>query len=96
MLKRTLAVSAATAALFAGPMGAAPASAQPTTIAVDLPCEIFADPYGYPCQTAEDTYRFAAAEVRDALLFVYGVRDQVGDVVFDAYCTVFPNQPECP
>jgi hypothetical protein len=96
MLKKVIAIGGVTAALVAGPLGAGPASAQPTTIAVDLPCEVFADPYGYPCQTAEDTYRFVAAEAGDALRFVLGVRDEVGEVVFDAYCTAFPNQPECP
>ena len=95
MIKRTLAVSAATAALFAGPLGAAPANAQTASVVIDLPCEIFADPFDYPCQTAEDTYHFVRGEASDAIQFVYGIRDRVGNVVFDVYCTAFPNQPEC-
>lgn len=93
MIKRTLAVSAATAALFAGPLGAAPASAQP--VSVELPCEVFADPYGYPCGVAESTANFAIVQAWGAIEFVGEVRDEAGEVVFRAYCIAFPNQPEC-
>lgn len=93
MLKRTIAVSAATAALFAGPLAAAPASAQP--VSVNLPCEVFADPYDYPCGAAESTANFAIGQAWDAIDFVVAIRDEAGEVVFRAYCTVFPNQPEC-
>ena len=93
MIKRTLAVSAATAALIAGPLGAAPASAQP--VAVDLPCEVFARPYDYPCGAAESTANFAIGQAWGAIDFVTEVRDEAGEVVFRVYCIAFPNQPEC-
>lgn len=98
MLRTKVAGAAvAVAALAAGPLAAMPAHAQEQqAIVIDLPCEIFAYPYGYPCGTAEDVVRFALTEAGDAAEFVVAVRDEAGGVVFRAYCTVFPNQPECP
>lgn len=91
--KRSLVAAAITAALVAGPMSAAPAQAQ---VGVDLPCEVFADPYDYPCGAAESTANFALGQVGDAMVFVIEVRDEAGRIVFTVYCRVFPNQPECP
>ena len=93
MKKKLFGAAAAALALTAVPLGAAPAAAQP---APNLPCEVFADPYDYPCGAAESTINFAIGQAGDAVEFVVAVRDEVGGIVFRAYCTAFPNQPECP
>ena len=92
MLKKKVAgVALAAAALTAVPLGAT-AQAQPTA---NLPCEIFADPYDYPCGAAESTISFAIGQANDAVQFVADLRDEAGEVVFRVYCIAFPNQPEC-
>ena len=83
-------VAVAAAALMAGPLAAVPAQAQ-----VNLPCEVFARPYDYPCGAAERTANFAVGEAGNALTFVSAIRDEAGEVVFRVYCIAFPNQPEC-
>jgi hypothetical protein len=84
-------VLTAAAALVGGPLAAAPARAQ----TADLPCEVFARPYDYPCGAAERTINVAFAEAARAVQFVSDVRDEAGEVVFRVYCLAFPNQPEC-
>lgn len=90
MKKKVAGVALAVAAVGAGPL-AAPAQAQE----LDLPCEVFARPYDYPCGAAENTGNFALGEARRALQFVSDVRDELGETVFRVYCIAFPNQPEC-
>ncbi|MFN2588420.1 MAG: hypothetical protein ABR613_09945 [Actinomycetota bacterium] len=89
---KLLAVTAAAIALATGPLTAAPAGAQSI---VDLPCDAFRPPYDYPCQTAEDTIYFVENEAGDAIDFVFAVRDEAGEIVFRAFCTVFPDHPAC-
>ena len=93
MVRRKLAGAVAAAALAAVPVMAAPASAQP--VAVNLPCEVFAEPYGYPCGVAEQTSNFAIQQAFGAVDFVLALRDEVGETAFRVYCIAFPNQPEC-
>lgn len=87
------AVSAAAIALVAIPVAATPASAQP--VAVQLPCEVFADPYDYPCVVAEQTSNFAIQQAWGAVEFVFDLRDEVGEVAFRVFCTAFPTHPAC-
>jgi hypothetical protein len=92
MMKRKIAsVALAAAALVGGPLAAAPVQAQE----LELQCEVFKDPYDYPCQTAEDTGNFVLGEAGEAIVFVGTVRDEAGEIVFRVYCIAFPNQPEC-
>ncbi|HEV2756001.1 MAG TPA: hypothetical protein VG318_09530 [Actinomycetota bacterium] len=94
MIRTKLAVvSAAAVALVAVPVAATPAAAQP--VAVNLPCEVFADPYDYPCGVAEQTSNFAIQQAWGAVDFVTELRDEAGEVAFRVFCTAFPNHPAC-
>ncbi|HYO61953.1 MAG TPA: hypothetical protein VEU29_08660 [Actinomycetota bacterium] len=90
--KRLLGALAVTAALIVGP-AATPASAQPSLAL----CHYLGmgDPYDYPCEAAERTAVFAVDEAGNAVDFASAVRDDAGQIVFDVYCAVFPNQPQC-
>jgi hypothetical protein len=76
-------------------VGAAPASAQPA----DLPCEVFKDPYGYPCGVAEGALIFVDETLSGLWPFVEQVGDEADEAVDNAYhlvsCTVNPDDPEC-
>ena len=91
--KRAGGIAVAAVALAGGLFGAAPAQAQPQIVAR---CDVFVEPYDYPCVTAVQTGNFVLGEVNDAGVFVGEVRDEAGRVVFTVYCIAFPNQPECP
>ena len=82
-MRRTkmLGVSLAAVAALGGPLGAAPAHAEV--------CDI------YPCELARDTAAFARQEADHVLVFVGERYHEVGEIVIDVACILFPTQPEC-
>ena len=85
---KLVAVAAASAALFAGPLGAAPAQAQGA-------CDKINEPYDYPCEVAQGVRDFVNGEVNGLLVFVDDLRYEAGELAVQVVCTVFPEQPEC-
>jgi hypothetical protein len=96
--KRTLTMILLCLTLVSASMAMAPAaSAAPED--PDLPCEIFAPPYGYPCGVAEAAILFVWDQAGNVVPFVQAVVDEADETADAAYhtasCTVNPDDPDC-
>ena len=84
---KLVALTAAAAALMAGPLGAAPAHAQN--------CDKINEPYNYPCEVAREGVAFVNDQAAGIIVFVGELRYELGELAVQVVCTVFPEQPAC-
>lgn len=96
MKTKRVTVLLASAVIGGSLFAAAPAEAQTLR---DLPCEVFARPYDYPCWVANGAVNFVEQTVAGLGPFVEVVGDEVDEAADNAYrtvsCTVNPDDPEC-